>query len=155
MTFQLPEFPWDELTSSCREHLPVYGSCNVTSTVNTLSGPVRRLKHLYWNRSETKVHDAAISSTTRSSGDFYLTTTRWFCAILEATRFSSAPSSDSGRSHRSGWSFISTPNARLWLAQRASSRPPSNGNVFSEAGPVGSIKPSCTDSTGGIVHDVR
>lgn len=155
MTSQLPNLPCDELTSCSRKRLPVYGSCNVTSTTYTLSGPFRRVQHFYRTCTETKAHDSAASSAICSSRDFYLTTTRWLCTILEATRFSSTPTSDGGRSHRSSWSFFAATNARLWLAQRASSRAPSNRNVFPEGEPLNSIEPSYTKPTINIVHDVR
>ena len=39
MIMQLPKHCLVGLMSSSREHLPVYGSCNVTSTISTLSRP--------------------------------------------------------------------------------------------------------------------
>lgn len=118
---QVPTLLRDELTSRSRKHLSVHGSCDVTSTTNTVSGPFRRLQRLYRKCrtlqphyspcGETKVHDSAISSAAPSSRKFHLTATRWFCAILEATRFSSTPPSNSGRSHRSRRSLFATTNA--------------------------------------------
>ena len=48
MTMPLPRLRSDGLTLCPREHLPVYGSCNVTSTINTLSRRFRHLQHVYW-----------------------------------------------------------------------------------------------------------
>lgn len=47
---QLPKCCLAGLISSSREHLPVYGSCNVTSTISTLSRPFGYLQYLYWQR---------------------------------------------------------------------------------------------------------
>ena len=47
MTLLLPRASSDWLIHCLREHLPVHGSCNVTSAINTFSGPFRHLQYLY------------------------------------------------------------------------------------------------------------
>ena len=148
-----------------REHLPVYGRRNITSTINSLSGLFRCLQHLYgksttlWDwrllYNQTKISESASASAICASRNLYLTTTRWLCAIFETTCFPSIPSSDSGGPNRAGWSFFATANARLWLAQRACSRSSNKSQIISKGQSLQSSKCSCTRPEGNIFYDFR